>query len=137
MGIVNQFVTILVRTPHTVVRVCPGRKATMAEAWKKYSDLSPHGLEGRIAALKEAVAKAKAIGEQRRQVIEVARKQIYDMAVEIVALSEQLAQESAASDKLQQLRQAVLDGERAIEEAKFDAYWQREVIVRWTPRPNV
>jgi hypothetical protein len=27
----------------------------MAEAWKKYPDLSPHGLEGRIAALKEAV----------------------------------------------------------------------------------
>lgn len=111
----------------------------MAEAWKKYPDLSPHGLEGRIAALKEAVAKAKAIAEQRRQVIELARKQIYDMAVEIVALSAQLAEESAANHKLQQqqLQQAVLDGERAIEEAKFDVYWQREVIVRWTPRPNV
>jgi TolA-binding protein len=114
----------------------PGRKATMAEAWKKYPDLSPRGLEGRIAALKEAVAKAKAIGEQRRQVIEVARKQIYDMAVEIVALSGQLAEESAANDKLlqQQLQQAVLDGERAIEDAKFDAYWKREVIVRWNRR---
>jgi hypothetical protein len=63
----------------------------MAEAWKKYPDLPPHsqgpsdGLEGHIAALKEAVAKAKAIGEQRRQVIEVARERIYGMAVEIVA----------------------------------------------------
>jgi hypothetical protein len=44
----------------------------------------------------------------------------------------QLAEESAANDKL--LQQAVLDGERAIEEAKFDAYWQRETIVRWTRR---
>lgn len=98
----------------------------MAEAWKKYPDLPPHsqgpsdGLEGHIAALKEAVAKAKAIGEQRRQVIEVARERIYGMAVEIVALSMQLAEESAANDKL--LQQAVLDGEGAIEEAKFDAH---------------
>ena len=100
----------------------------MAEAWKKYPDPSPHGLEGRIAALKEAVAEARAVVAQRRQVIEAARKQIYDMAVEIVALSEQLAEESIANVKL--LQQA----EEALEEAKFNACWQREVIVRWTRR---
>lgn len=106
----------------------------MAEAWNKYPALWPqpqdlsNGLEGRVAALKEAVAKAKAVVEHRRQVIEAARKQIYDMAVEIVALSEQLAEELIANVKL--LQQA----EEALEEAKFNACWQREVIVRWTRR---
>jgi hypothetical protein len=102
----------------------------MAEAWKKHPALwhQPQGLSDGVPALKEAVAKAKAVVEQRRQVIEAARKQIYDMAVEIVALSEQVAEESIANVKL--LQQA----EEALEEAKFHACWQREVIVRWTRR---
>jgi hypothetical protein len=114
----------------TVVRT----DAAMAETWNKYPALWPqpqdlsNGLEGRVAALKEAVAKAKAVVEQRRHVIEAARKQIYGVAVEIVALSEQLAEEWKANDKL--LQQA----EEALEEAKFNACWQRESIVRWTRR---
>jgi hypothetical protein len=108
--------------------------AAMAEAWNKYPALCPqpqdlsNGLEGRVAALTEAVAKAKAVVEQRRQVIEAARKQIYGVAVEIVVLSEQLAEEWTASDKL--LQQA----EEALEDAKFNACWQRESIIRWTRR---
>ena len=100
----------------------------MAEAWKKYPDPCPHGLEGRIAALKEAVAEARAVVAQRRQVIEAARKRIYDVAVEIVALSEQLAEESTANNKL--LQQA----EKGLEEARFNACYQRESIVRWSRR---
>lgn len=105
----------------------------MAEARKKYPALQPQpqgvsdALES-VSALKEAVAEARAVVAQRRQVIEAARKQIYDVAVEIVALSEQLAEESIANNKL--LQQA----EKAFEEAKFNACYQRESIVRWTRR---
>jgi hypothetical protein len=103
--------------------------AAMAETWKKYSAQGlSDGLAGRVLALTEAVAKAKAVVEQRRQVIEAARKQIYGLAVEIVALSDRLAEESTANDKL--LKRA----EEVLEEAKFNAHWQRESIVRWTRR---
>jgi uncharacterized membrane protein YqiK len=122
MAIVNQLVTIL---------AAYGRryKRAMAETWKKYSAQGlSDGLAGRVPALTEAVAKGKAVVEQRRQVIEAARKQIYGLAVEIVALSDRLAEESTANDKL--LKRA----EEVLEEAKFNAHWQRESIVRWTRR---
>lgn len=105
----------------------------MTEAWKKHPALQSHpqglsdALES-ISALKEAVAEARAVVAQRHQVIEAARKQIRDAAVEIVALSEQLAEESTANNKL--LQQA----EKALEEAKFEACYQRESVVRWTRR---
>ena len=105
----------------------------MAEAWKKYPALQsqPLGLSDAlesVSALKEAVAETRAVVEQRRQVIEAARKQIHDVAVEIVALSEQLAEESTANNKL--LQQA----EKGLEEARFNACYQRESIVRWSRR---
>ena len=103
----------------------------MPEAWKKYPALpsQPQGLSGdSVSALKEAVAEARAVVAQRHQVIEAARKQIYDVAVEIVAVSEQLAKESTANDKLLQ------EAEKALEEARFNACYKRESIVRWTRR---
>ena len=75
-------------------------------------------LEAQITALKEAVAKAEAIGKQRHQEAEAARMQIAGMAVEIEALSKQTAKQSAANDKLQ----TEFDSLRA----RFNAYWQRE-----------
>jgi uncharacterized coiled-coil DUF342 family protein len=61
-------------------------------------------LETQIAALKEAVSRAKATIELERQ--------------EAAAFSKQLAEQSAANDKLQ----AELDKLKA----EFNAYWQRE-----------
>ena len=64
------------------------------------------------------MAKAEAIGEQRRQEAEAARMQIAGMAVEIETLSKQTAKQSAANDKLQ----TEFDSLRA----RFNACWQRE-----------
>jgi hypothetical protein len=75
-------------------------------------------LEVQVTALKEAVAKAEAISEQRRQEAEAARMQIAGMAVEIETLSKQTAKQSAANNKLQ----TEFDSLRA----RFNAYWQRE-----------
>jgi cell division protein FtsB len=87
----------------------------MVETGTTYADLavalngSPEGhrvqaLETHIAALKEAVVKAKAAIELERQAA--------------AALSKQLAEQSATNDKLQ----AELDKLQA----EFNAYWQRE-----------
>ena len=72
----NQLVTILVAY---LLRSFVQKNAAMAEAWKKYPALQsqPLGLSDAlesVSALKEAVAGARAVVEQRRQVIEAARK---------------------------------------------------------------
>lgn len=102
----------------------------MAESWKKYADLLPqlHHVEDHIAEMKEAVTNAKATVIQRHEVIEAARKRLHDMVVEIATLSNQLAEQAAANDALLRVEQ---HSERTLEEleAKFRAYWQREVIL--------
>ena len=77
-------------------------------------------MEAQIAALKEAVAKAEAIGEQWRLEAAAARKQIAGMAVEIEVLSKQTAEPSAANDKLQ------TEFDRL--QTEFNAHWQRECL---------
>ena len=91
----------------------------MVETGTTYADLavtlhfarsgSPEGhrvkeLETHIAALKEALAKAKATIEQRRQ--------------EADALSKQMAEQVAANDKLK------VDLDKL--QGEINAYWQRE-----------
>jgi chromosome segregation ATPase len=102
----------------------------MAEAFMTYADVAlalyyarndapqVEPLKAQIAALKEAVAKAEAIGEQRRQEAESARKMIAGMVMKIEALSKQTAKQSAANDKLQ------TEFDRL--QAEYNVHWQRE-----------
>lgn len=64
-------------------------------------------LEAHIATLEEAVAKAEALGEQRRREAETTAKraddlvaELVDMTSELVAMSKQMAEQTATTDKL-------------------------------------
>jgi hypothetical protein len=66
-------------------------------------------LEAHIATLKEAVAKAEALGEQRRQGAEMASKRVDHLVAELVEMSMQLTEQTAVADKVR----ADLDAYRA------------------------
>jgi len=94
----------------------------MVEDFMTYADraVALHFARGgwpEVNTMKEA-ARAKATEEQRREEAEAARKKIAGMAAEIAVLSEQLAEQSAANDKLQ------VEIEKL--RAEFIGYWQRE-----------
>jgi chromosome segregation ATPase len=72
-------------------------------------------LEAHIATLKEAVAKAEALGEQHRQEAEMASKRVDHLVAELVEMSMRLTDRTAVADRLR---------------AEFDAYparpwWRR------------
>jgi uncharacterized coiled-coil protein SlyX len=74
--------------------------------------------EVHITALNETVANSEAMGEQRRQKAEAARRQIADMTAKFAILSKQVAKHSMASDE----QRAELDKLQA----KMNACWERE-----------
>jgi chromosome segregation ATPase len=57
-------------------------------------------LQEHIATLKEAVAKAEAAGEQRREECEAARKQVDAMVAELAEMARRMADQAAAMDKV-------------------------------------
>ena len=87
----------------------------------KYLDEHPderrtfEALEAHIATLKEAVAKAEALGEQHRQEAETSSKRVDHLVAELVEMSIRMAEQTAVADKVR---------------AEFDAYraqswWRR------------
>jgi chromosome segregation ATPase len=67
-------------------------------------------LEAHITTLKEAVAKAEALGEQHRQEAEMASKRVDHLVTELVGMSMRMAEQTAAADRVR---------------AEFDAYRAR------------
>ena len=67
-------------------------------------------LEAHIATLKEAVAKAEALGEQHRQEAEMASKRVDHLVTELVEMSMRIAEQTAVADRVR---------------AEFDAYRAR------------
>jgi chromosome segregation ATPase len=57
-------------------------------------------LEAHIATLKEAVAKAEALAEQRRQEAETSSKRVYHLVAELVEMSMRMAEQTAVADKV-------------------------------------
>jgi chromosome segregation ATPase len=57
-------------------------------------------LEAHIAALKEAVAKAEALAEQRRQEAETSGKRVGHLVTELVEMSMRMAEQTAVADKV-------------------------------------
>jgi chromosome segregation ATPase len=64
-------------------------------------------LEAKIATLEEAVTKAEAVGEQRRQEAQAATKrandlvaELVEMTSELVEMSKRMAEQTAAMDKM-------------------------------------
>jgi hypothetical protein len=57
-------------------------------------------LDAHIATLKEAVAKAEALGERHRQEAEVASKRVDHLVAELVGMSMRMAEQTAVADKL-------------------------------------
>jgi chromosome segregation ATPase len=72
-------------------------------------------LEAHIATLKEAVAKAEAVGERHRQEAEVASKRVDHLVAELVGMSMRMAEQTAVAEKVR---------------TEFDAYRTR----RWWRR---
>jgi hypothetical protein len=82
-------------------------------------------LEAHIATLEEAVAKAEALGEQRRREAETAAErandlvaELVEMTSELVEMSKRLVEQTAATDKLR---------------AEFDDYRSRSLWWWWQP----
>jgi chromosome segregation ATPase len=67
-------------------------------------------LEAHITTLKEAVAKAEALGEQHRQEAEMASKRVDHLVTELVEMSMRMAEQTAVADRVR---------------AEFDAYRAR------------
>jgi chromosome segregation ATPase len=67
-------------------------------------------LEAHIATLKEAVAKAEALGEQHRQEAEMASRRVDHLVTELVEMSMRMAEQTAVADRVR---------------AEFDAYRAR------------
>jgi chromosome segregation ATPase len=67
-------------------------------------------LQAHIATLKEAVAKAEALAEQRRQEAETSSKRVDHLVTELVEMSMRMADQTAVADKVR---------------AQFDAYRTR------------
>ncbi len=67
-------------------------------------------LEAHIGTLKEAVAKAEALGEQHRQEAETASKRVDHLVAELVEMSMRMSEQTAVADKVR---------------AEFDAYRAR------------
>jgi hypothetical protein len=75
-------------------------------------------LEAHIATLKEAVAKAEALGERHRQEAKMASKRIDHLVAELVGMSMRLTEQTAVADKVR---------------ADFDAYRARPWWRRLAP----
>jgi len=67
-------------------------------------------LEAHIATLKEAVAKAEALGEHHRQEAEMTSKRVDHLVAELVEISMRMAEQTAVADRVR---------------AEFDAYRAR------------
>jgi chromosome segregation ATPase len=67
-------------------------------------------IQDHIATLKEAVAKAEAVGEQYRQEADMAGKRVDHLVTELVEMSMRMAEQAAVADKVR---------------AEFDAYRAR------------
>ena len=67
-------------------------------------------LEAHIVTLKEVVAKAEALSEQRRQEAETASKRVYHLVSELVEMSVRMGDQMTAADRVR---------------AEFDAYRAR------------
>src|SRR5262249_2171329 len=73
----------------------------------------PHtfeGLQAQIATLKEAVAKAEAVGEQYRQEADMAGKRVDHLITELVEMSMRMSEQTAVADRVR---------------AEFDSYRAR------------
>jgi hypothetical protein len=57
-------------------------------------------LEAHITTLKEAVAKAEALGEQHRQEAEMASKRVDHLVTELVEMSMRMAEQTAVADRV-------------------------------------
>jgi chromosome segregation ATPase len=67
-------------------------------------------LEAHITTLKEAIAKAEALGEQHRQGAEMASERVDHLVTELVEMSMRMAEQTAVADRVR---------------AEFDAYRAR------------
>jgi hypothetical protein len=57
-------------------------------------------VEAHIATLKEAVAKAEALGERHRQEAEVASKRVDHLVTQLVEMSMRMAEQTAVTDRV-------------------------------------
>jgi len=57
-------------------------------------------LEAHIATLKEAVAKAEALGEQHRQEAETASKRVDHLVAELVGMAMRMSEQTAVADRM-------------------------------------